>query len=788
MRRRVQRAFRVRCGPSASHALWLLCALTACDAIDADRLNRTPHDPPPAVVDASDGIPDSGRPPQAGSSGVPLLDGGASECTGALASETCSRPHAKTTCIGEQCLIVECDAPWLDCNVDPEDGCEATLDDVDNCGLCGKSCALPNAEVACKDRQCELSRCEPGFGDCDDDASTGCETPLDTVVNCGACANVCGAVDNGVPGCIDGECGVLGCIGPFGDCNEDVDDGCEQSLATDDYCARCDAGCDPDNGEGTCSTGQCAVTSCDGSFEDCNGLADDGCEGDLTSVEHCGACGATCELPLHASAVKCGAGSVCLVDHACPSGASGCTDDAPETGCEEGYADCDGLGANGCETELGTLTDCGGCGDQCDEPFAINECNDGSCEWDECLPGYEDCGSGSCLWLGLEEATCGQCDTSCGGGTPECFGGECTSQICPIGTADCDGSGGCEVTVNTTSACGVCGLSCGPYSHAGAACSNYRCALSSCTGGFLDCDGQVHNGCEVDGRTLDACAACGSVCSIPHAQESCDDGSCELVECDEGRADCNDDLDDGCEASLLLPTSCGDCDNDCTGRPHTQAGGCDDGECKLICEPGYRDCNQDSQDGCEAVLGSPEHCGSCDNDCTDLPNVADASCGTETCEELVCDEGYADCDGLANNGCERSIRTDTDCGGCDEACAVPNAEASCASGSCRLTECTPGFADCNAEDDDGCEASLAAPETCGSCDRTCEAGMQCDNGMCRCDDDADCVGAGESCCDGTCTFTQSACFPFPCIPGTTVERQNCAGCGMECALWCCAVP
>ncbi len=760
----------------------LLSALLGCSAYDDGRLKRPPSSAPPAPGDGGHNVlPDAAPPPTAGGPPVTVLDGSVRECSDAVSPSTCMRPHAQTACVGQQCLIVECDAPWLDCNSDPEDGCEATLDDLDNCGLCGKSCALPNAEVGCEDQQCAFVRCEKGFGDCDDETRTGCETPLDSVVNCGACATICGAVDNGVPGCLDGECGVLGCVGPFGDCNEDVDDGCEQSLATDEHCARCGTECDPPNATGTCGSGQCAVTSCEGSYEDCNGLAADGCEADLTSEDHCGACGAACDLPLHATAVTCGPLNLCLVD-----------DDAPDDGCEEGYADCDGLGSNGCEVELGTLTDCGGCGDACDEPFAINECDDGDCVWNDCLPGYGDCGTDSCEWLATNDAHCGTCGTSCSGGAANCYGGDCTGQTCTNFTADCDGTGDCETMLDGVSACGQCDLSCGPYAHASAACSAYRCALGSCNNGYRDCDGALHNGCEVDVRTLESCGTCGTACSIPHAEESCDSGSCELVECDDDRADCNDDLDDGCETSTLLPATCGDCDNDCTGRPHTQAGGCDDGECKLVCEPGYRDCNGDPEDGCEALLGSPEHCGACDNDCTDLPNVQSASCEDSACDELACEPGYADCDGLASNGCERSIRTDTDCGGCDEACALPNADATCSTGSCRLTECTPGYEDCNDDEDDGCEASLAAPETCGSCDNACESGRDCDNGVCRCNDDEDCKGAGEQCCDGICAITQSDCFPWPCVPGTVSDPQNCGGCGVECPALgydrCCVVP
>ena len=40
---------------------------------------------------------------------------------------------------------------------------------VANCGGCGNTCAIPNADAACVDGSCELSACQGNFNDCNDD-------------------------------------------------------------------------------------------------------------------------------------------------------------------------------------------------------------------------------------------------------------------------------------------------------------------------------------------------------------------------------------------------------------------------------------------------------------------------------------------------------------------------------------------------------------------------------------------------------------------------------------------
>lgn len=68
-------------------------------------------------------------------------------------------------------------------------------------GLCsnpavadGTSCSLRNASAACTAGACGLVACQPGLGDCDLLASTGCEVSLQSSVsNCGMCGRACSA-------------------------------------------------------------------------------------------------------------------------------------------------------------------------------------------------------------------------------------------------------------------------------------------------------------------------------------------------------------------------------------------------------------------------------------------------------------------------------------------------------------------------------------------------------------------------------------------------------------------
>jgi hypothetical protein len=72
----------------------------------------------------------------------------------------------------------------------------------------------------------------------------------------------------------------------------------------------------------------------------------------------------------------------------------------------------------------------------------------------------------------------------------------------------------------------------------------------------------------------------------------------------------------------------------------------------------------------------------------------------------ACADGWKDCDGNVVNGCERSIRTVTDCGDCNQSCLRANANATCATGTCLIETCADLYGNCNGIDGDGCEENL----------------------------------------------------------------------------------
>lgn len=780
MRQRSQRAL--------LRAAWVLCALSAgCNAIDSARLS-----PLPVVEQVDGGRTDGG------------LDGGADagppqrECLGLDELDTCTRPNAVTTCSrqdgGEaRCVVVQCVGGFVDCNGQDDDGCEATLSSTAHCGFCNAPCRLANGITVCSEGTCMLEACEDGFDDCDGDPSNGCETSLNTLQNCGSCNKVCDGVDNGAPGCIAGRCGVGTCLAAFGDCDGMPGNGCEEPLVGDN-CGSCGLACSPSHANGDCETGACVVDTCKGDYRDCNGLPNDGCEATLDTPDNCGQCGASCELP-HADALKCDPSAVakCSVDHGCPAGSSSCTDGALENGCSGGFGDCNALAADGCEASLTTLVNCGACGEACEIPNAITSCATGSCELVACEPGYGQCTAGGpCVSLASDRDNCGVCGNTCDAGE-SCYGGHCTPATCAADRADCNGDGSCETVITSTASCGLCDVSCDPVPHATVGCTAGRCEITGCTDGWQDCDGAAHNGCEIDVHSLDTCGSCTMGCVIPGAVASCSTGTCTPVQCNPDRANCNTDNGDldGCETNITLPESCGKCGMSCGELPNVLSGGCSDKQCQIICKPGFADCDNNRDNGCEADLRDPKSCGSCNVDCSKLANVASASCGAQGCGDIVCAPGFADCDGVAGNGCERSIRTLTNCGACDKPCAPAHATASCSTGTCRIDQCDPGFDNCDTQLSNGCEASLGSPDSCGGCTNQCQPGWACTNGNCQCTTDAQC-GSGEECCNGECTNTDAVCSWWPCpIASTNRDTVNCDSCNSDCRLlgaqWCCAL-
>lgn len=195
------------------------------------------------------------------------------------------------------------------------------------------------------------------------------------------------------------------------------------------------------------------------------------------------------------------------------------------------------------------------------------------------------------------------------------------------------------------------------------------------------------------------------------------------------------------------------------------------------CPAGTKPCG-----GACAAIGDPAFgCGSASCSPCALAH-ATATCKGDRCAVLKCSPGYADCDAVAATGCEASLAAPTSCGSCATVCPAPT------------SLCTPQgdtyrcIGGCPPATPVACGAECIDPATslahCGECNQPC-AGVA--NGTSACVGGA-CTFAcapGFHACGARCVSANDpdACGPTcavcPDLPGTT---RSCAGggCGAVC--------
>jgi hypothetical protein len=142
---------------------------------------------------------------------------------------------------------------------------------------------------------------------------------------------------------------------------------------------------------------------------------------------------------------------------------------------------------------------------------------------------------------------------------------------------------------------------------------------------------------------------------------------------------------------------------------------------------------------CEADLTQPRTCKSCSNSClTSVSNADGITCNPDAslasaCSYGSCKTGFADCDGNTSNGCEASLQGIRSCGSCGTDCTklVANAvSVSCAPADatssehfCTYGKCATGWGDCDLNVTNGCETRLNNPQACGSCLSNCSSSV-----------------------------------------------------------------
>ncbi|MEQ8275037.1 MAG: choice-of-anchor D domain-containing protein [Deltaproteobacteria bacterium] len=223
--------------------------------------------------------------------------GNVNHCGGC--NQACAVANGAPACSAGNCAIASCTAPFENCNGQYADGCEANLNtSVNTCGACNVTCTVANGTPGCNAGSCEVASCSGTFDDCNGQYGDGCETNLaNNVLNCGGC-NIACAVANGAPTCNLGMCGIAACTAPWEDCNGQYADGCESNTSSSlQHCGGCNQACAVANGTPTCNAGSCQIQACTAPFDDCNNNPADGCEIDTNNnVNHCGFCGNVCSL------------------------------------------------------------------------------------------------------------------------------------------------------------------------------------------------------------------------------------------------------------------------------------------------------------------------------------------------------------------------------------------------------------------------------------------------------------------------------------------------------------
>ncbi len=220
--------------------------------------------------------------------------------------------------------------------------------------------------------------------------------------------------------------------------------------------------------------------------------------------------------------------------------------------------------------------------------------------------------------------------------------------------------------------------------------------------------------------------------SRPNSVASCAAGRCALV-CTSGYGDCDGDASNGCERTLGADAAnCGRCGTVCPAGPNTRAS-CASGVCASACEMGYGNCDGSTSNGCEANLFTDlNHCGGCGLRCAPISGTG--ACTAGRCTITACNAGYADCDAIASTGCEVNLALATGhCGMCGRACpgaGTAGTSVTCSAGTCTFA-CMTGRTNCDANQANGCEASLASDvRNCGACGVVCAAGQSCLAGTC----------------------------------------------------------
>jgi len=242
-----------------------------------------------------------------------------------------------------------------------------------------------------------------------------------------------------------------------------------------------------------------------------------------------------------------------------------------------------------------------------------------------------------------------------------------SESACPVaGQSVCPGP--CKNLQGDPANCGTCGNVCPTPPNTVSSCQDGSCTWT-CLPGFADCNGIATDGCEAH-LAVDPihCGACQRPCPqlVPNGIGQCQAGTCRTT-CNQGFLDCNNNAADGCEIDgRNNDLNCGACARRCLPQGPNSLNTCVNNNCLFSCRAPFMNCDNDPLNGCE-VDGSnnPNHCGLCFNACPQRPNAVRQCVNFNCPTTLQCLPDYADCDANPVNGCEVNIQNDNNhCGRC----------------------------------------------------------------------------------------------------------------------------
>ena len=364
---------------------------------------------------------------------------------------------------------------------------------------------------------------------------------------------------------------------------------------------------------------------------------------------------------------------------------------------------------------------CGQCGKECNAGYT---CQNGQCEETEtiCKSPNKICDN-ECVSTFDNAKHCGECNTPCNDGE-YCMNSTCRKpETCVLPMTICEdketNSVRCVDVQNDTLHCGTCNHACPDDFE----CHEGKCTAKPCEDDAPVCFKHIHGDdvswVDENAYTDGDVRMCMKRCTI----EECYDGWCGFESCQNPGEICPDrkrmkcDLTSNqcvCEAGTyrhdskcLDPNenaSCG-ASADSPGVVCIEHSKCNGEKC--VCEAGYTLCTYSDAEGNDFEK------------CMDFNASHMTSCTS-------CKTNYYVEDGKTHaDGCTVNYDDDIEnCGEKGHQCPEANADQNvksvqCKAGKCIVKTCSEHYADCNGIITDGCEASLDSNENCGGCGVKC---------------------------------------------------------------------